>query len=85
MPGGRPDASVVTGVAVTSGLAPDAEDTWTALCEGRSGIRHLGEGLPADVDLPTRIGEEASTRMSMANSPGSNCAGFLLSSGWRWC
>src|SRR6478736_5719868 len=55
MPGGGPDV-VVTGVAVTSGLAPDAEDTWTALCEGRSGIRHLGEGLPADLDLPTRIG-----------------------------
>ena len=41
---------------MTTGLAPDAEDTWTALRAGESGVRHLGDALPQDVDLPTRMG-----------------------------
>lgn len=55
MPSARPDV-VITGLALTSGLAPDAEDTWTALRAGRTGIRELGDALPADLELPTRIG-----------------------------
>ena len=35
---GFPDV-VVTAVASTTPLAPDAEDTWQDLLEGRSGIR----------------------------------------------
>lgn len=55
MPRAYPDV-VITGVALTSGVAPDAEATWMALRDGQSGVRQLGEALPPDLDLPTRIG-----------------------------
>jgi len=55
MPTAHPDV-VITGVALTSGLAPDAEHTWTALCDGQTGVRPLGEALPDNLELPTRIG-----------------------------
>jgi beta-ketoacyl ACP synthase len=47
---------VITGVALTSALATDAEGTWTALLDGRSGIRALSAPFPDDLDLPVRIG-----------------------------
>jgi beta-ketoacyl ACP synthase len=47
---------VITGVALTSALAIDAEGTWTALLDGRSGIRALSAPFPEDLDLPVRIG-----------------------------
>ena len=55
MPRAYPDV-VITGVALTSGVAPNAEDTWTALRDGQTGVRPLGEALRGDIDLPTRIG-----------------------------
>jgi len=47
---------VVTGIAMSTAVASDAEQTWKALLDGQSGVRLLGEALPADVDLPTRMG-----------------------------
>jgi beta-ketoacyl ACP synthase len=49
---------VVTAVASTTALAPDAEDTWQHLLEGRSGIRELGKPFVAEFDSPVRIGAE---------------------------
>ncbi|MCW2557318.1 MAG: beta-ketoacyl-ACP synthase [Mycobacterium sp.] len=47
---------VITGVALTSALSTDAEETWTALVEGRSGIRKLTDPFVEELDLPARIG-----------------------------
>jgi beta-ketoacyl ACP synthase len=47
---------VITGVALTSALSTDAEDTWTALLDGRSGIRTLTAPFVEELDLPVRIG-----------------------------
>ena len=55
MRGELPDV-VITGVALTSALATDAENTWTALIEGRSGISALSAPFVEELDLPVRIG-----------------------------
>ena len=47
---------VVTGVAMTTALATDAEGTWKKLLEGQSGIRLLGDSFVEEYDLPVRIG-----------------------------
>jgi len=47
---------VVTGVAMTTSVATDAEGTWKALLEGRSGIRKLEDPFVEQYDLPVRIG-----------------------------
>ncbi|MDT5067090.1 MAG: beta-ketoacyl synthase [Mycobacterium sp.] len=47
---------VITGVAMTSALSTDAEETWTALLDGRSGIRKLTDPFVEELDLPARIG-----------------------------
>src|SRR5258705_5065517 len=47
---------VVTAVAATTSLAPDAEQTWQLLLEGRSGIRKLDFPFLAEFDSPVRIG-----------------------------
>jgi beta-ketoacyl ACP synthase len=47
---------VITGVALTSALSTDAEETWTALLDGRSGIRKLTDPFVEELDLPARIG-----------------------------
>jgi len=47
---------VITGVALTSALSTDAEETWTALVDGRSGIRKLSDPFVEELDLPVRIG-----------------------------
>jgi beta-ketoacyl ACP synthase len=47
---------VVTAVASTTSLAPDAEQTWQLLLEGRSGIRELDFPFLAEFDSPVRIG-----------------------------
>ncbi len=52
---GLPDV-VVTAVASTTSLAPDAEQTWQRLLEGRSGIRQLDKPFVAEFDSPVRIG-----------------------------
>ena len=49
---------VVTAVASTTALAPDAEDTWQQLLEGRSGIRTLTKPFVEEFDSPVRIGGE---------------------------
>jgi len=54
---GFPDV-VVTAVASTTALAPDAEDTWRQLLECRSGIRPLTKPFVDDFDSPVRIGGE---------------------------
>ena len=54
---GFPDI-VVTAVASSTALAPDAEDTWRQLLEGQSGIRRLERSFAEDFDLPVRIGGE---------------------------
>lgn len=47
---------VVTAVASTTALAPDAEDTWQQLLAGRSGIRELDSWFVGELDSPVRIG-----------------------------
>jgi beta-ketoacyl ACP synthase len=52
---GLPDV-VVTGVAMTTSLATDAESTWKSLQDGQSGIRLLDDPFVEQYDLPVRIG-----------------------------
>ena len=52
---GFPDV-VVTAVASTTSLAPDAEKTWQALLDGQSGIRDLDKSFVVEFDSPVRIG-----------------------------
>ncbi len=47
---------VVTGVAMTTALATDADSTWKKLLDGQSGIRKLGDPFVEEYDLPVRIG-----------------------------
>lgn len=47
---------VVTGVAMTTALATDAENTWKKLLDGQSGIRRLEDPFIEEYDLPVRIG-----------------------------
>ncbi len=47
---------VVTGVAMTTALATDAETTWKKLLAGESGIRKLEDDFIDLYDLPVRIG-----------------------------
>ena len=47
---------VVTGVAMTTALATDAESTWKKLLDGQSGIRKLDDPFVEQYDLPVRIG-----------------------------
>ena len=50
------DDVVVTAVASTTSLAPDAEDTWQMLLEGQSGIRVLDRPFIGDFQSPVNIG-----------------------------
>jgi beta-ketoacyl ACP synthase len=47
---------VVTGVAMTTALATDADSTWKRLLDGQSGIRKLEDPFVEQFDLPVRIG-----------------------------
>ncbi|MEE6165381.1 MULTISPECIES: 3-oxoacyl-ACP synthase KasB [unclassified Mycolicibacterium] len=47
---------VVTGVAMSTALATDAESTWKKLLDGQSGIRTLTDPFVEEYDLPVRIG-----------------------------
>src|ERR1700744_586142 len=47
---------VVTGVAMTTALATDAEATWKLLLDNQSGIRGLTGPTVEEFDLPVRIG-----------------------------
>ncbi len=47
---------VVTGVAMTTALATDADNTWKKLLDGQSGIRKLDDPFVEEYDLPVRIG-----------------------------
>src|SRR5271156_5841760 len=47
---------VVTGVAMTTALATDAETTWKLLLDGQSSIRPLEDPFVKEFDLPVRIG-----------------------------
>lgn len=47
---------VVTGFAMTTALATDAETTWQKLLAGESGIRLLNDPFIEEYDLPVRIG-----------------------------
>ncbi|MDT5137691.1 MAG: beta-ketoacyl synthase [Mycobacterium sp.] len=47
---------VVTGVAMTTALATDAENTWKKLLDGQSGIRTLEDSFIEEFDLPVKIG-----------------------------
>ncbi|MBJ7387055.1 MAG: beta-ketoacyl-ACP synthase [Mycolicibacterium sp.] len=47
---------VVTGFAMTTALATDAEGTWKRLLDGHSGIRTLDDDFIDLYDLPVRIG-----------------------------
>ncbi|WP_019969970.1 3-oxoacyl-ACP synthase KasB [Mycobacterium sp. 141] len=47
---------VVTGVAMSTALATDAESTWKKLLDGQSGIRLLTDPFVEQYDLPVRIG-----------------------------
>ncbi|MBJ7399115.1 3-oxoacyl-ACP synthase KasB [Mycolicibacterium sp.] len=52
---GLPDV-VVTGIAMTTALAVDAENTWKKLLDGQSGIRTLDDPFVEEYELPVRIG-----------------------------
>ena len=47
---------VVTGIAMTTALASDAETTWKLLQDSQSGIRTLDDPFVEEFDLPVRIG-----------------------------
>lgn len=47
---------VVTGIAMTTALATDAETTWKLLLDSQSGIRTLTDPFVEEFDLPVRIG-----------------------------
>jgi beta-ketoacyl ACP synthase len=47
---------VVTGIAMTTALATDAEKTWKLLLDCQSGIRTLHDSFVEEFDLPVRIG-----------------------------
>src|SRR6478609_1608680 len=47
---------VVTGYAMTTAVATDAEGTWKRLLNGESGIRTLDDYFVDLYDLPVRIG-----------------------------
>ena len=47
---------VVTGVAMTTALAPDVETTWKLLLDSQSGIRILDDPFVEEFNLPVRIG-----------------------------
>ncbi|WP_205879790.1 3-oxoacyl-ACP synthase KasB [Mycobacterium paragordonae] len=47
---------VVTGIAMTTALATDAENTWKCLLDGQSGIRVLEDDFVEEFDLPVKIG-----------------------------
>ena len=47
---------VVTGVAMSTALATDADTTWKKLLDGRSGIRKLEDPFVEAYDLPVSIG-----------------------------
>ncbi len=47
---------VVTGIAMTTALASDTENTWKLLLDGQSGIRTLTDPFVEEFDLPVRIG-----------------------------
>jgi len=47
---------VVTGVAMTTALAIDAETTWKLLLDNQSGIRTLNDPFVEEYNLPVRIG-----------------------------
>lgn len=47
---------VVTGMAMTTSVATDAESTWKALLDGQSGIRTLTDPFVLQYDLPVHIG-----------------------------
>ena len=52
---GLPDV-VVTALSASTSLAPDAEETWLLLREGRSGIRILDKPFVTDFESPVKIG-----------------------------
>lgn len=52
---GIPDV-VVTGIAMTTSVATDAESTWKAVLDGQSGIRTLNEPFIEQFELPVHIG-----------------------------
>jgi beta-ketoacyl ACP synthase len=52
---GLPDV-VVTGIAMTTALATEADSTWKKLLDGQSGIRKLSDPFVQQFDLPVRIG-----------------------------
>jgi beta-ketoacyl ACP synthase len=52
---GFPDV-VVTGVAMTTALATDADSTWKKLLDGQSGIHKLEDPFVEQYNLPVRIG-----------------------------
>ncbi len=49
---------VVTALASSTALAPDADDTWQQLLAGESGIRPLDKPFIEEFDSPVRIGGE---------------------------
>ena len=65
---GFPDV-VVTAVASTTPLAPDAEKTWQYLLEGRSGIRELDNPFVDEFKSPVRIGGPLHGEFRRASEP----------------
>ena len=73
---------VVTGIAMTTALATDAENTWKLLLDCQSGIRTLHDAFVEEYDLPVRIGAHLDDGAGVCDPDscivtfgGSNCAG----------
>lgn len=58
---GLPDV-VVTAAASTTALAPQAEQTWDLLLEGRSGIGTLDKWFVNEFHSPVRVGGQLTER-----------------------
>ena len=55
---------VVTAVASTTSVAPDAENTWQLLLEGRSGIRELDRPFVSEIQIAGAHRRAAAWRIS---------------------
>ena len=73
---------VVTGMAMTTALATDAEGTWKALLDGHSGIRTLEDSFVEQYDLPVRIGGHLLEDFDGELTPVEHCGGCRICRRW---
>ena len=74
---------VVTGFAMTTALATDAEGTWKRLLDGESGIRTLDDYFVELYDLPVRIGGHLLEDFESELTPSRTAVGSPTCRRWR--